>query len=295
MSASPSSTYYSRAEHGTCINGKLILSRISNLHECLNFIPNSSALVCSYFVGSTTVKNSPGTTRSAAAAAAAVSAAEDDDFDHNDDSNNNNNNDNEEGGREEKDNGEKEEGTEDEEMASSMGGDADVSSSPSSAMTTTTTIATPAATGTVVVLPREHLKLEVQVQSQFQLLWAVFQSHSTAEDEVIWPALKEKARASGGKVRSVLVIFSRQDGGVFVCMFVSWWYRLQAVGWGWRGEGAGKPCARLAGGACRGNPPPPHRSPPHRRPPAPPTPCPCSLLRRSLFHLCATPADRRYS
>ncbi|CAN0504593.1 unnamed protein product, partial [Ectocarpus sp. 8 AP-2014] len=34
--------------------------------------------------------------------------------------------------------------------------------------------------------------LEVRVQSQFQLLWAVFQSHSTAEDEVIWPALKEK-------------------------------------------------------------------------------------------------------
>lgn len=51
------------------------------------------------------------------------------------------------------------------------------------------------------VLPREHLSLEVQVQSQFQLLWAVFQSHSTAEDEVIWPALKEKARSSGGKVR----------------------------------------------------------------------------------------------
>lgn len=50
------------------------------------------------------------------------------------------------------------------------------------------------------VLPREHLKLEVQVQSQFQLLWAVFRSHSTAEDEVIWPALKEKARSSGGKV-----------------------------------------------------------------------------------------------
>lgn len=48
---------------------------------------------------------------------------------------------------------------------------------------------------------REDLKLEVQVQSQFRLLWAVFQSHSTAEDEVIWPALKEKARSSGGKVR----------------------------------------------------------------------------------------------
>lgn len=46
----------------------------------------------------------------------------------------------------------------------------------------------------------EDLKLEVQVQSQFRLLWAVFQSHSTAEDEVIWPALKEKARSSGGKV-----------------------------------------------------------------------------------------------
>lgn len=57
-----------------------------------------------------------------------------------------------------------------------------------------------AAQNTAVALPREHLKLEVQVQSQFQLLWAVFQSHSTAEDEVIWPALKEKARSSGGKV-----------------------------------------------------------------------------------------------
>jgi hypothetical protein len=31
------------------------------------------------------------------------------------------------------------------------------------------------------------------VISQFQLLWAVFQSHSTAEDEMIWPALKDKA------------------------------------------------------------------------------------------------------
>lgn len=51
-------------------------------------------------------------------------------------------------------------------------------------------------------LPVEHLMLEFQVQSQFRLLWAVFQSHSTAEDEMIWPALKEKARSSGGKVRS---------------------------------------------------------------------------------------------
>lgn len=50
-------------------------------------------------------------------------------------------------------------------------------------------------------LPPQHLKLELQVQSQFRLLWAVFQSHSTAEDEMIWPALKEKARSSGGKVR----------------------------------------------------------------------------------------------
>lgn len=57
-----------------------------------------------------------------------------------------------------------------------------------------------AAQNAAFTLPREHLKLEVQVQSQFQLLWAVFQSHSTAEDEVIWPALKEKARSSGGKV-----------------------------------------------------------------------------------------------
>lgn len=57
-----------------------------------------------------------------------------------------------------------------------------------------------AAQNASIALPREHLQLEVQVQSQFQLLWAVFQSHSTAEDEVIWPALKEKARSSGGKV-----------------------------------------------------------------------------------------------
>ncbi|CAM9736054.1 unnamed protein product, partial [Hapterophycus canaliculatus] len=57
------------------------------------------------------------------------------------------------------------------------------------------------ATAAADSFPREHLELEVQVQSQFQLLWAVFQSHSTAEDEVIWPALKEKARSSGGKVR----------------------------------------------------------------------------------------------
>ena len=49
-------------------------------------------------------------------------------------------------------------------------------------------------------LQGEDFSLEVQVQSQFRLLWAVFQSHSTAEDEVIWPALKEKARSSGGKV-----------------------------------------------------------------------------------------------
>ncbi|CAM9778753.1 unnamed protein product [Chrysoparadoxa australica] len=34
--------------------------------------------------------------------------------------------------------------------------------------------------------------LALEVQSQFNLLWAVFQSHSTAEDEVIWPALKQK-------------------------------------------------------------------------------------------------------
>ncbi|CAM9389253.1 unnamed protein product [Ectocarpus sp. 6 AP-2014] len=52
-------------------------------------------------------------------------------------------------------------------------------------------------------LPAQHLMLEVRVQSQFQLLWAVFQSHSTAEDEVIWPALKEKARSSGGKLKLV--------------------------------------------------------------------------------------------
>ncbi|CAN0544492.1 unnamed protein product, partial [Ectocarpus sp. 12 AP-2014] len=52
-------------------------------------------------------------------------------------------------------------------------------------------------------LPAQHLELEVRVQSQFQLLWAVFQSHSTAEDEVIWPALKEKARSSGGKLKLV--------------------------------------------------------------------------------------------
>lgn len=62
------------------------------------------------------------------------------------------------------------------------------------------TEATQSGTPSAVALPREHLQLEVQVQSQFQLLWAVFQSHSTAEDEVIWPALKEKARSSGGKV-----------------------------------------------------------------------------------------------
>lgn len=52
----------------------------------------------------------------------------------------------------------------------------------------------------ITALSGEHVNLEVQIQSQFQLLWAVFESHSTAEDEVIWPALKEKARSSGGKV-----------------------------------------------------------------------------------------------
>lgn len=61
--------------------------------------------------------------------------------------------------------------------------------------------AAPVAAAPADSFPKEHLELEVQVQSQFQLLWAVFQSHSTAEDEVIWPALKEKARSSGGKVR----------------------------------------------------------------------------------------------
>mmetsp|Transcript_1220 Transcript_1220/g.1908 ORF Transcript_1220/g.1908 Transcript_1220/m.1908 type:complete len:716 (-) Transcript_1220:66-2213(-) len=39
----------------------------------------------------------------------------------------------------------------------------------------------------------EHFELELQVISQFQIFWAVFQSHSTAEDEFIWPALKDKA------------------------------------------------------------------------------------------------------
>lgn len=58
----------------------------------------------------------------------------------------------------------------------------------------------PRPTAQTAPLPVEHLKLEFQVQSQFRLLWAVFQSHSTAEDEIIWPALKEKARSSGGKV-----------------------------------------------------------------------------------------------
>lgn len=63
-----------------------------------------------------------------------------------------------------------------------------------------TATATAAAEDAIGSLQGEDLKLEVQVQSQFRLLWAVFQSHSTAEDEVIWPALKEKARSSGGKV-----------------------------------------------------------------------------------------------
>lgn len=57
-------------------------------------------------------------------------------------------------------------------------------------------------------LPPEHVKLEVQVHSQFQLLWAVFRSHSTAEDEMIWPALKEKARSTGGKVCNICVSIS---------------------------------------------------------------------------------------
>lgn len=57
----------------------------------------------------------------------------------------------------------------------------------------------------MTALSGEHVNLEVQIQSQFQLLWAVFQSHSTAEDEVIWPALKEKARSSGGKVGALRI------------------------------------------------------------------------------------------
>ncbi|CAM9406827.1 unnamed protein product [Choristocarpus tenellus] len=57
--------------------------------------------------------------------------------------------------------------------------------------------------GGKVAPPHEHIALEIQVQSQFQLLWAVFQSHSTAEDETIWPALKEKARSSGGKLQLI--------------------------------------------------------------------------------------------
>lgn len=59
-------------------------------------------------------------------------------------------------------------------------------------------------------LSKEHLDKEVQVMSQFQLLWAVFQSHSTAEDEMIWPALKDKAAreasAAGGHVDGGLVV-----------------------------------------------------------------------------------------
>ncbi|CAM9754564.1 unnamed protein product, partial [Heterosigma akashiwo] len=42
-------------------------------------------------------------------------------------------------------------------------------------------------------ISEEVLSLEMQVQSQFKLLHAVFQAHSTAEDETIWPALKQKA------------------------------------------------------------------------------------------------------
>eukprot|EP00903_Cladosiphon_okamuranus_P018702 g17215.t1 len=67
----------------------------------------------------------------------------------------------------------------------------------------TTAAATTATVDATGSFQWEDLKLEVQVQSQFRLLWAVFQSHSTAEDEVIWPALKEKARSSGGKLKLV--------------------------------------------------------------------------------------------
>ena len=38
---------------------------------------------------------------------------------------------------------------------------------------------------------------EVQIRSQVQMLYAVFQAHSTAEDEIIWPALKAKQFAGG--------------------------------------------------------------------------------------------------
>ena len=39
--------------------------------------------------------------------------------------------------------------------------------------------------------------LEFQIRSQVQMLYAVFQAHSTAEDEIIWPALKAKQFAGG--------------------------------------------------------------------------------------------------
>ena len=42
--------------------------------------------------------------------------------------------------------------------------------------------------------------LEFQIRSQVQMLYAVFQAHSTAEDEVIWPALRAKTACGGSGV-----------------------------------------------------------------------------------------------
>ena len=44
--------------------------------------------------------------------------------------------------------------------------------------------------------------LEFQIRSQVQMLYAVFQAHSTAEDEVIWPALRAKTASSSSSSSS---------------------------------------------------------------------------------------------
>lgn len=44
---------------------------------------------------------------------------------------------------------------------------------------------------------KEAIDLEAQLHSQFHSLRRVFQAHSKAEDDLIWPALREKAWRDG--------------------------------------------------------------------------------------------------
>ena len=54
-------------------------------------------------------------------------------------------------------------------------------------------------------------KLSGAVSSRFHLIWSVFQAHSHAEDEFIWPALKAKVQAIETQNQQSTIITSRQQ------------------------------------------------------------------------------------